>query len=330
MLPGPADVMTDACNLRPNCLKATTLSRRRRARRRPRPGERRARRSPRRAAAAGRRRRACPAAAACPGASLTIRNADDAVGDPQRAVQVGQQVGRPVELEQVVLGLGLVVDLERQVRVSPRRACRSTSPPAAIIASTSATTFARTSSAAAVSRSRTMSYVGAVAAMGKPPPGRRHDSSTGANSRRPRLIEACSPGSAGATSRSHCTAVGTIALVAAWPSLRAPAPPLPPATPRPVATAIRAPTTAATPPPPEFGVEHTAPLPPKPKPKPQAEAEGATDAQATTEARRHATAATPGRCPDRHRRPDRPLRSRHHHARTPASAPSSVTDQRQF
>jgi hypothetical protein len=50
-------------------------------------------------------------------------------------------------------------------------------------------------------------------------------------------------------------------LVVAWPSLRAQAPPLPPAAPRPV-SALRATTARTTPPPPppEFGVESTAPV----------------------------------------------------------------------
>ena len=56
-------------------------------------------------------------------------------------------------------------------------------------------------------------------------------------------------------------------LIVAWPSLRAQAPPLPPAAPRPV-SAQRATTTRTTPPPQawgsEFGVESAAPVAPTP------------------------------------------------------------------
>ena len=45
---------------------------------------------------------------------LDDSEANDTVGDPQHALQVGQQRGRPMELQQVVLGVGAVADLVRQ------------------------------------------------------------------------------------------------------------------------------------------------------------------------------------------------------------------------
>src|SRR5215471_8757442 len=142
----------------------------------------------------------------------------------------------------------------------PQACLPMTSPPALIIVSTSETILARTSSAAAGSRSRTMSYVGAVAAIEKHPVGRSDDSSTGANFR-------CSDPHRDMLARVRwgnvalaATIVGVAVLVAAWPALRAPAPPAPDPAPRPMATTLPTRPTVTTPPPPEFEVRHTAPI----------------------------------------------------------------------
>ena len=105
----------------------TAAARRRKALRpRPRRRVRRGRRGSAARSAARRRRRAAGASArgssvgaGVPGRELDDPEANDAVGDPQRALQVGQQRGRPVELQQVVLGVGAVADLVGQGTRAP-------------------------------------------------------------------------------------------------------------------------------------------------------------------------------------------------------------------
>ena len=87
--------------------------------------------------------------------------AHDPVGDPQRAVQVDEQLRRGVELQQVVLGAGLVIDRVGQRSRRPTRRGAGTRPaPRSPRARRRRSSRACASSAWGSSRS-TRSYVGA-------------------------------------------------------------------------------------------------------------------------------------------------------------------------